>query len=278
MARARWQAAGFTLVELVLVILVLSVLAIGVTGFITRGTQIYVDGQLWQRHLGEVRYGAQRLSRELRDAVPGSVTISNSPGAAAQSCIRFLPILRAERYLAAPLPGDATTLLAYPPDCCDGDSNDQLCLDGDDSNNHQICPDFDGAGTAVTLSLLEGYVRHEFAIDSVVLNGELAAIELDRPIEALAYSTGQRYFLSKGEVAWCVSNDGTLQRDGVLMAQGLQNRLTDCAVNGASDPQCPFVETAPGQQRNNTVRLQWWLAQGTLDQRFAQEVQLENVP
>jgi prepilin-type N-terminal cleavage/methylation domain-containing protein len=40
---------GFTLVELVVTIIVMGILALTVTGFVTFGTRIYLDSQDWQQ-------------------------------------------------------------------------------------------------------------------------------------------------------------------------------------------------------------------------------------
>ncbi|MBY6187262.1 type II secretion system GspH family protein [Marinobacter hydrocarbonoclasticus] len=252
----RQRQRGLTLVELVVTILVMGILALGVTSFITFGTQIYVEGQAWQQQLGNVRYAAQRLSREVRDALPGSLDVT-------QSCLSFRPILTAERYLSAPLPGNgnADRMLAYAPSCCT-------------SSDCDACED-------QTLALMDNYQPVLRSINSHQCQGsdcERVRFTLDAALPSGPFSTAQRYYLVGDAVQWCVDDQGDLRRNGVLMGEGLTNNTLGCDLSTLDDPDCPFVELPPSLSRNNLVRMQWWVAAGGQDQRFVQEVQLENVP
>ncbi|MGL4478103.1 MAG: PilW family protein, partial [Aeromonas veronii] len=64
--------SGFTLVELVMVILLLGIMATFTSQFIGIGTQIYGDASSREQLMSDARFAMERLNRELRDAVPGS--------------------------------------------------------------------------------------------------------------------------------------------------------------------------------------------------------------
>lgn len=272
---------GFSLIELVVTMIILGVLALGVTGFITFGTQIYVDGQSWQQELGNVRYAAHRLTLELRQAIPGTlVSDSNNDN----SVIEFVPIAYSERYLEAPKLSTPTTnnekvLLAYKPGCADTAT----------------------ACKGLRLYLVEGYDAQSFVIDQVQCTGDLCDITLETVVPPGAYSIGQRYFIADRKVRWqldggtrcsaqipiegrnlCRQQDtytagGVSVGDEILMGEGVVN--TGCSLSAKANlDQCPFFEQPVSLNRNNVVRLQWWVENAGLQQQFVQEVQLENVP
>jgi MSHA biogenesis protein MshO len=94
------KVKGFTLVEMITVIVLLGILSIGISGFIKLGTQVYVDVSNRDELISSARYGVERLNRELRIALPNSArTISNI----LQQCIEFYPTLTSVVYLDIPV-------------------------------------------------------------------------------------------------------------------------------------------------------------------------------
>lgn len=86
------RSAGFTLVELVMVIVLLAIIATISVQFVTLSTQGALDvGSRQQRALQGVVVSEQ-VSRELRHAYPISVRTSGS-------CIEWLPVLTATTYI-----------------------------------------------------------------------------------------------------------------------------------------------------------------------------------
>jgi MSHA biogenesis protein MshO len=86
---------GFTLIELVIVVVILAIMATAVTNYIIFGTQIYVDGQLRQQTLSSSRYAIQRLTREIQEAIPNSVRVDDN---GTNYCIEFAPIKASGAY------------------------------------------------------------------------------------------------------------------------------------------------------------------------------------
>jgi MSHA biogenesis protein MshO len=90
-------AKGFTLVELVTVIIVLGVVSVGISGFIHTGVQIYADVTERDQLLGDSRFVVERINRELRIAIPNSVRVkANSAGNI--QCLEFVPSVWASFY------------------------------------------------------------------------------------------------------------------------------------------------------------------------------------
>lgn len=99
------KTAGFTLIELVAVIVLLGIVALGSTQFIRQSTGIYVDAATRDRLQQQARFAIERMTRELRNALPGSVRVD-----ASGQCIEFLSIRRASSYLS-PVSDTAITSL-----------------------------------------------------------------------------------------------------------------------------------------------------------------------
>jgi MSHA biogenesis protein MshO len=113
---------GFTLIELVMVIVVLGVVSVGIGGFIRSGVQIFVDVSERDQLLSQGRFVVERLNRELRNAVPGSVRIKRMPSMI--HCLEFVPIETSVFYNdipVAPEPLAAADVLALFPYVLRGD-------------------------------------------------------------------------------------------------------------------------------------------------------------
>ncbi|MFP4696685.1 prepilin-type N-terminal cleavage/methylation domain-containing protein [Thiohalospira sp.] len=87
------RRAGFTLVEMVLVLVLLGVLSIGLAAFIDNATDHYADTAERARLLGEARLALTRMGREIEGAVPYSLRIDSS-----EQCLELLPAREGGRY------------------------------------------------------------------------------------------------------------------------------------------------------------------------------------
>jgi MSHA biogenesis protein MshO len=103
------RSRGFTLVEMVTVILVLGVLAVGVSSFIIFGTRIFIESSAVEQVTGESRYAIERMTRDIRSALPGSPRLaSGSAGSESWQCLELVPIVASSSYVALGLaPGPA---------------------------------------------------------------------------------------------------------------------------------------------------------------------------
>lgn len=106
------RQAGFTLVELVMVIVLLGVAGVGVSSLLSSGVQAYVDVARRDDLAQQGRYAVERMTRELRNALPGSVRVGGSGGANPVQCLEFVPIVAASSYLDLPVSAAASSLEA----------------------------------------------------------------------------------------------------------------------------------------------------------------------
>ena len=114
-ARARIaRARGFTLIELVVVITVMGILSIGAVSFITDASDGYAN-TVRRTELGStMRLAAERVTRELRNALPNSVRVSGN-------CLEFIPVEGGSTYLNLPVSIASTHVRCRRADRCGDD-------------------------------------------------------------------------------------------------------------------------------------------------------------
>ncbi|MDI3325073.1 type II secretion system protein [Pontibacterium granulatum] len=105
------KVSGFTLVELVIVIVLLSIMSLASVRFIANFAEGYVDTSRRQNMADVTQLAIERIGRELRNALPNSVRISNDANA---SCIEYIPVLGASSYDDLPVATASNTFSAIP--------------------------------------------------------------------------------------------------------------------------------------------------------------------
>jgi MSHA biogenesis protein MshO len=106
---------GFTLIELVTVIVILGVLATGISSFLRFGVQSYTHAADRDALISSARFVVERLNREVRNALPNSIrTIGDN------QCLEFVPIDKSVIYLDIPVapedPSNSVEVLMWDGD------------------------------------------------------------------------------------------------------------------------------------------------------------------
>ncbi|MBL0680096.1 PilW family protein [Aeromonas dhakensis] len=231
-------AGGFTLIELVMVILLLGIMATFASQFIGIGSQIYGDASSREQLMSDARFAMERLNREVRNALPGSERIETLDGSWSDSgpCLRFWPISTSSRYIALNrnVSGSTTTLelvMATPASAVDPLSPDASAVAVGDLLAVFPLPD------ANQPSLSNGceYGRCVARVTEVLAPVSGAQTLRYAAAESLAgLSPGSRVYFAREQVRYCVQA-GSMYRAsmalngtsaamplGILMADSLR--------------------------------------------------------
>lgn len=102
---------GFTLIEVITSMIVLSILAVGITSFLGRTVGGYVDTADRGRMAAALVVTAEKIARDLRRALPNSIRIGGTP----DNCIEFVPVLQGGFYTGIPTGTAASSMTALSP-------------------------------------------------------------------------------------------------------------------------------------------------------------------
>src|SRR5690554_7144313 len=105
------MARGFTLIELIIVIILLGIMGTFVFNYVGFSAQIYSDATAREQLISQSRFAVERFTLELRNALPRSVRVSSD-----QQCLEFMPIITSSQYLEIPrTPADNGPLHGVAP-------------------------------------------------------------------------------------------------------------------------------------------------------------------
>lgn len=100
---------GFTIVELVMVLVVLGILSLGAVRFLTDASNGFASTVSRGQLARELRQSLEDLSRGLREALPGSVRVDGSG-----RCLELVPVIQGGTYRQAPVGTAATQMRVVP--------------------------------------------------------------------------------------------------------------------------------------------------------------------
>ncbi|WP_287146428.1 type II secretion system protein [Aeromonas sp.] len=201
---------GFTLVELVMVILLLGIMATFSSQFIGIGTQIYGDASSREQLMSDARFAMERLNRELRDAVPGSERIEDQDGNWLDQgpCLRFWPISNSGRYLALNRPSGTSSfelVMVEPPASVEVDKDWLAVFPQPISSGKQSIRDRCDYGRCVAQVTAVGPV-----ISGAQAIGYSGA-QLD------GQSPGMRVYFAREQVRYCVEGSTLTRSSGLIV-------------------------------------------------------------
>lgn len=277
---------GFTMMEMILVIIILGIMSVGISGFISLSTQTYVNASARDELIGNARFVIERLNRELRNAAPNSIRTRTFNGGLLQ-CIQFTPIAASTVYTDIPvLPEPASLALSVIPF-------------NDTEGNPYQCDRAAGCTDLVTIyplntndiyADLTSATGKIFRIDDVdttespwklnILNAQNVTFTEDSP-------TSRLYVINE-QVSYCNSITPTpilfrasgAVSDGVQSYPGASEKRVPMAGYFTSDIRSnpPFNYQPATLQRNAVVQIHLEFMNNDERYAFDHEVHIKNVP
>lgn len=257
------KTKGFTLIELVTVIMLLGIVSVGAGGIITLSSQIFVDVSNRDELIASVRFSVERLNRDIRGALPNSVRILNFSGNTIH-CLEYIPSVVSAVYTDIPVsPEEASqdiTLVKF---------DDSLF---DDALNMVVYP--------LTADEIYGVSTKRYALATQVLDtaGNEWTVKLNTASTFAEDSPTTRLYFVDQPTAYCASagelnrytnygyNGAILNGNEVLMAQGLEMGGTLFTVDDAN------------LVRNSLVNIKLQFSKNEEFVNFYNQVQVQNVP
>lgn len=258
------KQSGFTLIELVTVIVILGILSIGLSSFLNFGAQIFIGATDRDKILSSARFSIERLNRELRIAVPNSARVLPN------GCLEFTPIAHSFVYIDIPVfPDPDSNTIELVPTLLPADYTDG------DYNNYSV--------VVYPLSSADIYEvgnNKVYSISSVDFSASPYQLTLSMMVSFAEDSTTQRIFIIKRAVMYCYENNDELVRydidghnaDGTISGQSNRALMAEDIVS------LSFNTETGTRQRNGTIEARFEFSRNNEVIRFNNEVQVPNVP
>jgi MSHA biogenesis protein MshO len=248
---------GFSLIELIAVLVILGLIASFGVSFVVKTTQSYQQTQARAKLAMQARQAMERMSRQLRSALPYSVRITN-----AGQCIEFMPIASGGFYLnpVADVQNGATaqSSITVAP--------------------HQV--DFGTANylTIGAMSSTEIYGGAGLSIASVS-SRNVTSVNLSAAKIWLRNSTNKRFYLLNPPQAFCVDNNQLkFYENQSLIAANINTAATNSLLASNVSATTPFSLTFASDNRNTEILIRLTFTTDGQSLDFAQQVMIRNVP
>ena len=274
---------GFTLIELIVVIVMLGILSFGTTQFIVNSSQSYMDTARRERQGSAARMAVEKISRELRSALPNSVRVVDLDGSLSVDnqgdCIEFVPVLGGSIYTSLPVTSSAAQFSSVP--YLTGGAPAVSSALGSPSRVAVYPISTAGIYTLSASSAISSEVDPlsvlEDTIEVDVLLDQLHQFPLGSP--------GRRWFMVANPVSFCIGADGKLFRYGDYGFSATQSVPIGSLPNSVPKRSLLAIGTSGGfvvvpatLQRNALVQLNLDVRERGEGVSINHEVQLRNVP
>lgn len=269
------KPAGFTLVELIMVIVVLGILATGSVRFIALSAEGLVDTGARQALASSATIAVEKVLRDVRRALPNSVRVFDDGG---NQCLELVPILHSSAYLSVPTAAAASSF----------QSIQFVNAVGGESGFVAVYP--------ASVSAVYGSNQSRSAVTAVASSVGVAGTA-DENLQTITFTGGasyrfpsdspsKRFYLVGQPISFCNDSSGRLWRyqnygfnldsRSSIPTTGANRVLIADSLQSLS-----FNYTPAQLQRNAVVRMSLTIVRlndASESINISQEVQLRNVP
>lgn len=278
------QQYGFTLVELVTIIVILGILATSMTSFMRFGVQSYTDSADREEIISNARFIVERLNREVRDALPNSVRIIGT----LQNCLEFIPVNESAIYLDIPVAPEAVsnaiTLVPFASSNINNSSRVSVyALHADQAYNttpgNGVIGQFD-PNTALSLAPL-------YAPAALVSTATPVILTLNNAMNFTSDSPTQRLYFTENPVSYCFENNEIFRYENYIDTLGDYDYDNDDTPSVTSATRVLMAQNVtnaifsiidPMFQRNDLVQVRLAFERNLETIVFNNEIQVTNVP
>ncbi|MFT6267455.1 MAG: MSHA biogenesis protein MshO [Alphaproteobacteria bacterium] len=282
-SKSKANQAGFTLIELVVVIVILGIVSISMTGIGRNAMDTVITVSERENLVREGSFLVERFNRELKGSVPNSVRIR---GNALVHCVEFVPMQWNGIYLTLPLEGQ-------PSDIAD-------LMELSNIQGQSFAPsisDFAIVYPTRASQVYDASLGHRRSVESCSDDGDGDCSTLDDTDKVIQLevsdgfaqtSPSRRIYFAQEAISYCMRENQVYRHvnsinesqtlyttGGSLMAQNLVNQL---AISELVGEQNPFKSLGPSFTRNAATQALFIFGREEERVTFMQEVQIPNVP
>jgi MSHA biogenesis protein MshO len=272
---------GFTLIELITVIIVLGVVSVGISGFIRTGVEIYSDVTERDQLLGDSRFFVERINRELRMAIPNSARVTANSSGTIQ-CVEFVPSEWVSFYTSLSVLPDTSTeatvvewgnnpdgfiwqagdfAVVYPTnnnEVYDVSLNKRIQITACTDDGDGDCSSADDPNGTAQLTLAAAFDDHSPASRLYIAR---------KTVSYCANSSNRSIFRNEGNI----TESQLVYSSGVLMAENISNDFT-------IPEEAPFTVYDATLTRNSLVHILFAFERNQEIINYSSEVHIPNVP
>jgi MSHA biogenesis protein MshO len=273
----KFKVSGFTLIELIMVIVILGIMGAVSVKFISHSAQGLVDTGERQALASSATIAVEKVLREVRRALPNSVRIFSDSG---NACLEFVPILYSSEYLSIPIASAGTSFQSIQFVNAVGNETGYVAVYPNSETSVYESNKAISSTTAVASPVGVAGSANE--------NLQTLTFSSASSYHFLTDSPEKRFYLVSQPVSFCDDANGRLWRyqnygfhldsTGSIPTTGANRSLiADSLAVGSLE----FNITPPQLQRNAVVRMSLTIVRPndtTESINVSQEVQLRNVP
>jgi MSHA biogenesis protein MshO len=259
---------GFTLLELVTVMIILGILATSVFTFLRYGVESYTNTTAREEIISSARFTIERLNREVRNALPNSLRTLGS----SSQCLEFTPIAQGVIYLDIPVSPEPTS-----------DTVQFLMSKGTLENTVNYISIY-ALNSSDIYNKTAGVIEE---ISSVTHSGSKdspSTVTLVNKVVFKGESPTQRMFFIDQSVAYCVEGDQLFRYQDYEYSSG--NLPIATSINRAlmaeyldySDGEIPFKTADASLSRNSIAFIELVFNRNFEKISFNNDIQVQNVP